>query len=203
MEDDNQQFAKALTEMPNILQELTLIQGIKHYFSALRHSRGHNPEGSPIDLEILVILKLISGAVENPVQTLQNLGIIIVGNQIAINANFLKIVLSTCRSRINNSMKHLGWMLSNVSNNDKFEILQRLVDRKDARNWTMRIIPSSSPVSMFLHDNPQIKLQSDHIVNDSIMPLGVMILDGSHDPNIQKEDGDVHQNVDPNNNPFQ
>ena len=189
--DEDHQLEKALTEMPNILQELTLIQGIKHYFSALRQSRGHNPEGSPIDLEILVLLKLISGSVESPIQTLQNLGIIVVGQSLAINANFLKIVLSTCRSRINNSMKNLGWNLLTVSNTEKFEILSPLVDRKDARNWTMRLIPSNSMVFNFIQENRHVRHRDESPSSVSLIPLSI---DGSNDNNLPKDD-----NVNDNN----
>ena len=159
MEEDTINFLKNYEQIPNFLHELTLLEGIKNYFSSLRLTKGHNPEGSPIDLEILLLLKLIYFCVENPIQTLFSLGIILVGDQIAINANFLKICLSTCRSRINNSMKNLGWNLINISNNDKFEILQPLVDRKDSRNWTLRLIPSISLVHDFIKNNPRVKLR--------------------------------------------
>ncbi|EAY00851.1 hypothetical protein TVAG_207540 [Trichomonas vaginalis G3] len=157
--EDEQQLAKVITEMPNFVQEYTLMQSMKQYFAALRHTRGHNPEGSPIDLEVLLLLKLILGSVDNPIQTLHSVGIIIIGDEIAINANYLKTFLSTCRSRINNSMKHLGWELSNHDKTTKSELLQPLVDRKDSRNWTIRIIPPTSAVYTFIHENPSVRLR--------------------------------------------
>ena len=189
MEED-QQISKVLTEQPNLLIELTLVSGIKQYFAALRHSRGHNPEGSPIDLEILLLIKLISSSVENPVQTLHEMGIIIVGEEIAINAKFLTLVLSTCRSRINNSIKNLGWCMSPHNNQQKYELLHPLVDRKDARNWTIRTIPPGSPVYQFIHDNPQVQLRPTTTSNDNqndpslTLPLPLM-LDNTGD---QKEE---------------
>lgn len=156
--EDEQQLAKVMTDNLNFVQEYTLIQSMKQYFAALRHTRGHNPEGSPIDLEVLLCLKLILGSVDHPIQTLHQVGIIIVGDEIAINANYLKTFLSTCRSRINNSMKHLGWTLSNHDKSTKSELLAPLVDRKDARNWTIRTIPPSSPVYTFIHENPTVRL---------------------------------------------
>lgn len=191
--EEEQQLTKALTDAPNFLMEMTLMQGIKQYFSCLRHSRGHNPEGSPIDLEVLLLLKLILVSVEHPISTLHSIGIIIIGDEIAINANFLKIVLSTCRSRINNSMKHLGWSLANHSNPEKYELLQPLVDRKDARNWTIRTLPQTSPVYQFVHENPQIQLRptaSDGTQDNSIaIPLPLILDSGPEQKDMQASHG--------------
>ena len=175
-------FNKTITDTTPAYSDIALVQCVKQYFNILRQMRGHNPEGSPIDLEILLILKLILFSVENPIQMLHNMGIVVVNDEIAINANFLKVYLSTCRSRINNSLKNLGWNIAHHQNQEKYDLLHPLVDRKDVRNWSLRIIPPDSPVLQFIHENPnvQLKLPATNDVDQQLIQIPALSLDSNH-----------------------
>ena len=174
-------ISKTMQEHTHPYGDIALVQSVKQYFATLRQMRGHNPEGSPIDLEILLILKLILFSVENPIEMLHNMGIVVVNDEIAINANFLKVYLSTCRSRINNSLKNIGWNIASYLNQEKYELLQPLVDRKDVRNWSIRIIPQDSKVLQFIRENPQIqlKLPPSADVEASLIQIPPLPIDGN------------------------
>ena len=149
--------------------ELSVMDSLRHYFSVFRYNRGHNPDGSPLDLEILLIFKLIS-TFSDPKQILHDIGIIIIGDQIAINAQYLTSFLSTCRSRINNSLNNLGFKKLDISNEKKLQMLDNSnFNMKEARFWTLRQIPQSSMVYGFIQQNPHLSTQVNEN-NATVMP---------------------------------
>lgn len=137
-----------------------LILAVKHYFTLLRQEKGHHPDASPMDLEILLILKLIAVGCNNPVQILKQVGIIIVVINdeycIAINNALLLDILCSSRSRINNTLKRLNWEMITMSNNVKYTTLKQLLDRSDVRFWTLRKIPIGSAMYDYVTANSSV-----------------------------------------------
>ena len=141
-----------------------LILAIRHYFTMLRQEKGHHPEASPMDLEILLVLKFVCAGSSNPVDLLKRIGLIVINTgedlEIAIdNALLLDIIVSS-RSRINNTLKKLHWDMQMVSNSSKWNILKPLLDRADVRNWTIRRIPPDTPFYDFVHATPEIQFNT-------------------------------------------
>ena len=54
----------------SIDMETDTSQMIKQYFSLLRKEKGHNPEASPMDLELLLMVKFISISSDDPIHVL-------------------------------------------------------------------------------------------------------------------------------------
>ena len=173
---DNIFLDKNTLNTKNNKNDLHILSNLKHYFSVFRYNRGHNPDGSPLDLEILLIFKLIS-TLNDPKQILHNIGIIIIDDRIAINAQYLTSFLSTCCSRINNSLNHLGFRKLNISNDKKLQLLDTSnLDVKEARFWTLRQIPQTSMMYDFVQQNPHIKTQNGE---NYISSMPYMPIDGS------------------------
>lgn len=138
-----------------------LILSIKQYFAILRQQKGHHPDASPMDLELLLIMKLISVGTNNPIQVLKQVGIIVVvvgGDYCcALNNALLMDILCSSRSRINNTFKRMDWEMKTISNNNlKYTMLKQVLDRTDVRNWTIRKIPTTSPMYDYVSTSPHI-----------------------------------------------
>lgn len=134
-----------------------LLQGTHTYFVNLRSSLGHKPTGSQIDLEILLLLRIAASAMLDPIPSLASAGIILTGPYAAINAALLKQILATGRSRINHSFGQINWGILDSNPEIKASLLSPLVDHNALRNWTVRVVPSDSPVFSFATKNPSIK----------------------------------------------
>lgn len=161
-----------------------LILSIKQYFALLRHQKGHHPDASPMDLELLLILKFVAVGSTNPVQVLKQVGIIIVvvsGDYcIAINNTLLMDVLCSSRSRINNTFKRLEWEMKTISNNNmKYTILKQVLDRADVRNWTIRKIPETSEMYEYVAANPLVVSGAGISVDVQFTEQKVVVMDST------------------------
>ena len=160
----------------SIDMETDTSQMIKQYFSLLRKEKGHNPEASPMDLELLLMVRYISISSADPIQVLKKNGIILSGNKIAINGNLLHVILESSRSRINNTLKRIGWNTIQLCNKDKQMLLQSVLNKNDCRNWTFREIPEGRFLE-FVRNNPQIQISDNSTAEpvvstyESNMPL--------------------------------
>lgn len=141
---------------------------IRQYFTLLRKEKGHNPDASPMDLELLLIVKFFNISSTTPIQLLKNHGIIISGNKIAINGNLLHVILDSSRSRINNTLKRIGWNALQVSNKDKQILLSIVLNKADVRNWTFREIPEG-PFLNFVRNNPNVQIDRE-FPQDPVIP---------------------------------
>ena len=146
-----------VTENGSIPQDLIILLIIRQYFMLLRQEKGHHPEASPLDLEILLIIKFVCAGNDNPIKALSSIGIIVIGDKIAINNNLLHDILMSSRSRINNTLNKLKWHVIPMGNPEKFEILRPLLDRNDVRNWTIREIPQTAQLYSFVRNNRQVQ----------------------------------------------
>ncbi|KAH0794727.1 hypothetical protein GPJ56_001274 [Histomonas meleagridis] len=140
-----------------ISQDFVLLLTIRQYFMLLRQEKGHHPDASPLDLEILLIIKFVCSVNDNPIKMLSSVGIIIIGDKIAINNSLLHDVLMSSRSRINNTLNKLKWHVIPMGNPEKFDILRPLLDRNDVRNWTIREIPQTAQLYSFVQNYPQVQ----------------------------------------------
>lgn len=143
-------------------QDMLVIVVIRQYFEMLRAEKGHKPEASPLELEILLIVKFIVASDGNPVELLRRIGIILVGDKIVINCGLLKDTLLSSRSRINNTLNKLKWDIIRMGNNDKWTLLKPLLDRTDVRNWSIRQIPITTQLYTYIHENPQVLFSDGH-----------------------------------------
>jgi hypothetical protein len=158
---DNRRPDKAGTS-----SDILLVSAIRHYFTVLRQQKGHQPDASPMDLEILLIIKFVQASCDRPIDVLRRIGIIVVahlaGFYIAINNTLLVDTLVSCRSRINNTLKRLQWELVPIPNTAKFELLKPLLDRSDARNWTLRVVPVGTALFTFAQATPEIQFRVEN-----------------------------------------
>ena len=129
---------------------------IRQYFTSLRQEKGHKPDASPIDLEILLVVKLIAVSDGNVIDLLQRVGIILVHDKIVINGSVLTETLQSSRSRINNTLNRLKWEVVPMGNNEKYEMLAPLLERSDVRNWTIRRIPPETALYHYIATNPEV-----------------------------------------------
>lgn len=164
--------------MENLIPpEMTVVFVIRHYFTMLRQEKGHKPEASPLDLELLLIVKFVTAAGGNVIDVLRKIGIIIINYKIAINGGTLKDFLISSRSRINNTLSRLNWSVVKAGNDEKFHLFSPLLDRSDVRNWTIHEIPPETALYMYIRENPEIQylnMTDDSATNislDSIDPL--------------------------------
>ncbi|OHT04449.1 hypothetical protein TRFO_06353 [Tritrichomonas foetus] len=137
-------------------QDMLVVVVIRQYFGMLRAEKGHKPDASPLELELLLIVKFIVASDGNPVELLRNIGIILVGDKIVINCGLLKDTLLSSRSRINNTLNKLKWDIIPMGNNDKWTLLKPLLDRSDVRNWSIRQIPAQTQLYRYIQENPQV-----------------------------------------------
>lgn len=155
------EFSEAIIEQQDGQQVLSAddisILAMAQYFNVLRKERGNNPEASPLDLEILIVFKYMMVAVSDPIESLRKIGLIAFGNHICINCNLFCDFISSCRSRVNNTLKRLGWNVLSLPNPKKYHILQPLVSRVDSRNWTIRIIPSDAELFKFINSTTSVQ----------------------------------------------
>jgi hypothetical protein len=142
-------------------QDVLIIVVARQYFSMLRQEKGHKPDASPLDLEILLLIKFIATADGNVIDLLSRVGIILVSDKIIINGNLLTENLASSRSRINNTLNRLRWDVVPLGNTDKWNLLRPLLQRSDVRNWTIRTIPPETALFSYVRDNPQVQLQAD------------------------------------------
>ena len=157
-----------------------LILAIRHYFTMVRQEKGHHPDASPMDLEILLVMKFVCAGSANPVSLLKRIGLIVINTgeelEIAVdNALLLDIIVSS-RSRINNTLKKLHWDMKPVSNIAKWNILKPLLDRADVRNWTIRRVPPETAFYEFVHATPEIQFNASPtatVVMDMTGPLHI------------------------------
>ncbi|KAK8899429.1 hypothetical protein M9Y10_001745 [Tritrichomonas musculus] len=143
-------------------QDMLVIVVIRQYFGMLRAEKGHKPDASPLELELLLIVKFIVASDGNPVDLLRRIGIILVGDKIVINCGLLKDTLISSRSRINNTLNKLKWDIIPMGNNDKWTLLKPLLDRSDVRNWSIRQIPITTQLYTYIHENPQVLFNDGH-----------------------------------------
>ena len=137
-------------------QDMLVIVVIRQYFGILRSEKGHKPDASPLELELLLIVKFIVASDGNPIELLRHIGIILVGDKIVINCGLLKNTLLSSRSRINNTLNKLKWDIIPMGNNDKWALLKPLLDRSDVRNWSIRQIPPTTQLYQYIHENPHV-----------------------------------------------
>jgi hypothetical protein len=154
-------------ERVGVSSEVVLLSTIRHYFTGLRQQKGHQPDASPMDLEILLIIKMIHASCDDPVDVLRKVGIILVvtGNlrfHIAINNTLLVETLVSSRSRINNTLKRLEWEMIPIPNAVKYELLKGMLDRGDVRNWTLRTVPSGTALWAFAEATPEIRFRAEN-----------------------------------------
>jgi hypothetical protein len=154
---------------------------IRQYFSLLRQDQGHKPDASPLDLEILLIIKFIATSDGDIIDLLCRVGIILIGDQILLNGNLLTENLVTSRSRINNTLNRLRWDVVHMNNNEKWNMLDRLLSRADVRNWTMRTIPRETALYRYVRENPHVQLHPDsvNIQLEPLIPLADVIPDNA------------------------
>jgi hypothetical protein len=164
--------APALLDRVGAPSDILLMSAIRHYFTGLRQQKGHQPDASPMDLEILLIIKFVQASCDLPVDVLCRMGIIIVahlgGFYIAINNTLLVDTLVSSRSRINNTLKRRQWEMVPIPNTTKYELLKPLLDRSDAKNWTVRVVPVGTTLFSFAQVTPEIQFQ---IENSAIFDL--------------------------------
>jgi hypothetical protein len=159
----------------------------------LRQEKGHKPDASPIDLEILLLVKFIATAEGNVIDLLSRVGIILVGDKLILNGNLLTENLVSSRSRINNTLNRLGWDVVQVGNNEKWNLLKPLLQRADVRNWTIRTIPPETALYGYVRDNPQVQFQPDAL-SAFLEPLRTAQLDAMPEVDLHRiagTDGDT------------
>jgi hypothetical protein len=144
-------------------QDVLILVVARQYFAMLRQEKGHKPDASPIDLEILLLIKLIATADGNIIDLLSRVGIILVGDKLILNGNLLTENLVSSRSRINNTLNRLGWDVVQLGNSEKWNLLKPLLQRPDVRNWTIRTIPPETALYSYVRDNPQVQFQPDSL----------------------------------------
>ncbi|OHT13184.1 hypothetical protein TRFO_16737 [Tritrichomonas foetus] len=137
-------------------KETEIMMQTQVHFQQLRLDKTNAPDPSPIQDEILVILKIACEKTNKPIKVLSKIGIIIFEDQIALNTSTLHIFLSSCKSRINNVFRRDGWEIVQMDINQKTEILQPLVDRKETRNWTIRTPPAGSSITKFISQHAEL-----------------------------------------------
>jgi hypothetical protein len=142
-------------------QDVLILVVARQYFAMLRQEKGHKPDASPLDLEILLLIKFIATADGNIIDLLSRVGIILVGDKLIVNGNLLTENLVSSRSRINNTLNRLRWDVVQLGNNEKWSLLKPLLQRSDVRNWTIRTIPPETALFSYVRDNPQVQFQSD------------------------------------------
>lgn len=155
-----------------IPQDMVITFLIRHYFTSLRQEKGHKPDASPIDLEILLVVKLIAVSDGNVIDLLQRVGIILVHDKIVINGSVLTDTLQSSRSRINNTLNKLKWEVVPMGNNEKYELLAPLLERSDVRNWTIRTIPPETALYQYIAANPGVQFKGG-------LPLDTLDVTGS------------------------
>ena len=163
------------TDLNMISADDVAVLAMGQYFDVLRKEKGNNPDASPLDVEILIIFKYMMVAVSNPIESLRKVGLIAFDDHICINCNYLCPYICSCRSRVNNSLKRIGWNVVSTPNPQKYAILEPLVTRADARNWTIRTIPPSSKLYSFLKANKAVqylpaKNRIEGIIPNTILP---------------------------------
>jgi hypothetical protein len=155
-------------ERAGVSSDLLLLSAIRYYFTGLRHQKGHQPDASPMDLEILLLIKFIQASCEEPINLLRKVGVVVIatGNprfHIAINNTLLVETLVSSRSRINNTLKRLEWEMIQITNSVKYDLLKPLLDRSDVRNWTVRTVPTGSALYQFAEATPEIQFHAEHV----------------------------------------
>lgn len=143
-----------------ISEEMVVALIIRQYFMTLRQEKGHKPDASPIDLEILLVVKIIAVSDGNAIDLLRRVGIILIDDKIAINGNLLTETIQSSRSRINNTLNRLKWNVVQMRNNEKFAMLAPLLDRPDVRNWTVRMIPPTTALYEYVMANSVVRFQA-------------------------------------------
>lgn len=159
-------------EQVAIPQDMVITFLIRYYFTSLRQEKGHKPDASPIDLEILLVVKLIAVSDGNVIEMLQRAGIILVHDKIVINGSVLTETLQSSRSRINNTLNKLKWEVVMMGNNEKYELLAPLLERSDVRNWTIRTIPQETALYQYVASNPAVQFKSG-------MPIDTLDISGA------------------------
>jgi hypothetical protein len=146
--------------------DVLLLTSIRHYFTVLRQQKGHQPDASPMDLEILLVIKFIQASCHDPIDLLRKVGIIVMATSnrfyIAINNTLLVDTIVSSRSRINNTLKRLEWEMVPMANPVKYDILKTLLDRSDVRNWTVRVIPTGNALYTYAARTPSVQVHVDH-----------------------------------------
>jgi hypothetical protein len=144
-----------------LTQDMLTIVAIRQYFTNLRQERGHKPDASPMDLELLLIVKFIVASDGNPIDLLRRVGLILLDDRLAINGSMLTDHMVSSRSRINNTLNRLKWDVVDMKNEDKWNMLKPLLDRTDVRNWTVRLIPPETALFSYIRDNPHVKFRTE------------------------------------------
>lgn len=162
MQTENESVLPLLEHM-SLPQEMLVIVVIRQYFGMIRAEKGHKPDASPLELEILLIVKFIVVSDGNPIDLLRKIGIILVGDKIVINCGLLKDTLISSRSRINNTLNKLNWDIIPMGNNDKWILLKPLLDRSDVRNWSIRQIPQKTRLYSYIREHPEVVFSDNQL----------------------------------------
>jgi hypothetical protein len=145
-------------------QDFLLLTTVRYYFRVLRQEKGHQPDASPLDLEILLVVRFIYAGCHNPVDLLRRTGIILLTTatsvDLVLNNSLLLDTLSSSRSRINNTLKRMQWQLKNLTNHEKWSMLHQVLERGDVRNWTIRVIPVESALFSFIINTPSVQVSA-------------------------------------------
>lgn len=168
------QQAASLDEI-SMSQDMFVVFLIRHYFTMLRQEKGHKPDASPLDLELLLIVKFITASDGNVIDILRKVGIILIEEKIAINGGILKDTLISSRSRINNTLNKLNWTVVKINNNEKATLFSPILDRSDVRNWTLHEIPPETSLYRYIRENPEVQFRhTPNIVNGSSISLDII-----------------------------
>jgi hypothetical protein len=144
-----------------LTHEVLTLVAIRQYFTNLRREKGHCPDASPIDLELLLIVKFIMASGGDAVDLLRRVGIILIDDKIVINVAILTDSMVSSRSRINSTLNRLKWNVVELRSEDKWNVLKPLLERPDLRNWTIRVIPPHTALYMYVQDNAHVKFRND------------------------------------------
>jgi hypothetical protein len=146
-------IVRSLTDDPDAL----ILVAARQYFYLLRQAKGWTGELSPLDLEILVLIRFISTAQGNFIDLLCRAGLIIIGDRIVIHPKRLGATLVSGKTRINVNLRKLHWHIVPLNVRQMRTIIGPVTQETGLQNWTMRIIPHDSVVYRYVRENSQIR----------------------------------------------
>jgi len=121
-----------------------------HFLKLREEQKQDKSKEKPLTDDLKFTFSIVNHNVSNPVQTLKIMGIIYLGDSVALNLSLFQTQVICCKSRTLQLLQDENWKESTSKNRSK---LAALIGANDVKNWMVFDVPETSDLQKYLREN--------------------------------------------------